>query len=457
MQATLLFAFDVRNAGAVGDGTTLETEAIQRAIDACAATGGTVVFPPGRYLSGTLFMRSHVTLHLCRGATLLGSPDVRHFPVMRTGLRCYADHYCERSLIHGESLEHVGISGEGIIDGQGGLYEQKARPTDIRPMVVRFSSCRGVRVEGITLQHSPNWLQRYFDCRDVWIRGVRGFNHANYQNDFLDIDSCRDVVVSDCIGDSDDDGITLKSGSDLPCENITITNCIIGSNSNAFKCGTESNGGFRNITVNNLVVRPAAKASVYPYSPLAALALMIVDGGVMENVSISNVVIDGAYTPIFVRLGHRGRPHTEGMEKPGIGRVRNVNISNVVTTGASLMASSITGISGHAIENVSLSNINITSRGGGPLEDCDIDVPEKDNGYPDCHKLGKLPAYGFFCRHVRGLHLDNVRLYTQTPDARHAFRGDDVTDLRLERLSYPQNPQAGKPVHLTGCEPHSKR
>lgn len=441
---------NVRDYGARGDGSTLETAAIQRAIDACAVAGGTVLLPPGRYLSGTLFMRSDVTLHISKGAILLGSTTIRDFPPIRPALRSYADNYSDKSLIYGENLERIAITGEGIIDGQGGLYERKISPLNLRPMILRFITCRGVCVENVTLQNSPMFLQWYLGCEQLRIRGVRGFNHCNYQNDFLDIDGCSEVIVQDCVGDSDDDGITLKSSSDRLCQNIAISNCVISTMCSALKFGTESNGGFRNIAVSNLVISRSEQDDFrQKHKPgLAGIALACVDGGQLDGVTVSNVAMRGCYTPLFLRLGNRGRPYMQDMPKLPVGSFRNVNINNILAVGAEEFASSITGIPGHPIENVSLSNINITCRGGGSGQDCTIDVPEKIERYPDCHKFGNLPAYGFFCRHVHGLTFDNVRVSTELPDGRHGFYGEDLEDFSFERVSFPGGSNAAPPIKL---------
>ena len=452
-------AIDARSHGATGDGTTLDTESIQRAIDACAPVGGTVFLPPGRYLSGTLILRSDVTLHISKGATLLGSTDLQDFPPIRPALRSYGDNYSDKSLIYGENLERIGITGEGVIDGQGGSYERKITPLDVRPMILRFVTCRGVRVENVTIRQSPIFLQWYLGCRELLIRGVRGFNHCNYQNDFLTIDGCSEVIVQDCIGDSDDDGITLKSSSDRACENVTISNCIVSTICSALKFGTESSGGFRNIVVSNLVVHQSVQENFRKThrSGLAGIAMSCVDGAELDGVTISNVVMRGCYTPLYLRLANRGRPYDDDMPKPPVGRFRNVNISNIVAVGAAEFASSISGIPGHPIENVSLSNIDITCRGGGPREDRNVDVPENIDRYPDCHKFGRLPAYGFFCRHVRGLRFDNVRLNTEQPDDRHGFYGEDLEDFSVDRVAFPRAPNAEAPIRLKDVKHASVR
>ena len=441
---------NVRDLGAVGDGSTLDTAAIQRSIDACSAAGGSVLFPPGRYLCGSLFMRSNVTLHLSRGAILLGSTRLQDFRPVRPALRSYADNYTDKSLIYGENLEDIAITGDGVIDGQGGLYERQLLPLDARPMIIRFVACRRIRVENVTLRNSPMFLQWYLGCRELSIRGVHGFNHCNYGNDFLDIDGCSEVVVQDCVGDSDDDGIALKSGSARPCENIVISNCLIRSMTNALKFGTESNGGFRNIAVSNLVISRSEHDNFrQKHKPgLAGISLACVDGGQLDGVAISNVVMRGCYTPLYLRLGNRGRPYTQNMPKPTVGSFRNVSINNLVAVGAESPASSISGIPGHPIENVSLSNISVSCQGGGSSRDCEIEVPEMVERYPDCHKFGELPAYGFFCRHVRGLRLENVRVDTEQPDDRHGFIGDDLEELTLDRVAFPDNPAAPPPIRL---------
>ena len=258
------------------------------------------------------------------------------------------------------------------------------------------------------------------------------------------------MIVQDCMGDSDDDGITLKSSSDRACENVAISNCIISTICNALKFGTESSGGFRNIAVSNLVVHQSVQENFRgTHRPgLAGIAMSCVDGAELDGVTISNVVMRGCYTPLYLRLGNRGRPYIEDMPKPPVGSFRNVNISNIVAVGAEEFASSISGIPGHPIENVSLSNIDITCRGGGPREDCNVDVPELIERYPDCHKFGRLPAYGFFCRHVRGLRFDNVRLNTQETDDRHGFYGEDLEDFTLDRVAFPRAPNAEARIRL---------
>lgn len=432
--------FNVKDYGAKGDGSTLDTPAIQAAVDACARTGGTVLLPPGTYLSGTIFMKSQVTLHISAGATLLGSTDLKDYPRIKPKFRSYNDAFQTQGFIFGENLQNIALVGRGTIDGQGGAFKivnnKKPHRYKDRPFNIWLIACKNVLVENLTLRNSARWMQHYLACEDVVIRGINVFNHCNKNNDMIDIDGCRNVVVSDCFGDTDDDGITLKSTSGRITENVTITNCVISSHVNAIKLGTESHGGFRNITISNIVIKPSVSDTLIYGQPngVGGITLGMVDGGILDGVLISNIRIDGAATPIFMRLGNRGRTYYEGQEKPPVGIFRNVKISNVIATGASDNGCSITGIPGHPIENVALSDIHIEFAGGGTLELASKVVPENEDGYPGSRIFGKLPAYGFFIRHVKGVSLRNMDLSFQKPDQRPALICDDVQDLNIAGL-----------------------
>ena len=448
--------FSVIDYGAVADGTTLNTEAIQSAIDACAAGGGgTVHFPPGDYLSGTIFLKSHVRLDLDHGTRLLGSTNTDDYPATVCRYPSRTDAYTVRALIWGEGLEDVAITGYGTIDGQGAAF-RKRQPTEeelaelaeplaaegryapesryaARPYLIRLVSCREVLVENVRMRNSAMWMQHYLDCDFVTIRGINVYNHGCANNDMIDIDCCRNVVISDCFGDSDDDALTLKSTGDRPTEHVTITNCVLRSHCNAIKAGTESSGGFKDITISNCVLQNSAVDTNIAgrTEGLAGLALEIVDGGSLERVTISNIVTKGTTAPIFLRLGNRARPPKPSLPKPPVGTFRDVYIDNVVATGASVTGCSITGLPGHPIENVSISNVRITFNGGGTDEDAQAVVAENEDQYPESTMFGTLPAYGFYCRHVDGLKFNNIDLAYSTPDLRPALVCDDVSDLAI--------------------------
>lgn len=408
--------FNVADFSPAADGSRLDTAAIQSAIDACSSGGGGIVLlPPGRYLSSTVTLKSNVTLHLERGCTLIGSARLSDYPERIPALRSYTDTYTRTSLIYAENAENFAIEGDGAIDGQGAAF---SGPYLARPYTMRIVGCRGVSVRGVTFRNSPMWVQHYMACEDVLISGVTVRSLANRNNDGIDIDACSRVRISDCDIVSGDDAIVLKSTLDRPCRDVVVSNCVLSTRCNAIKLGTESNGGFRNIAVNN--------CSVYD-TRLAGIAVEEVDGGTLEGVSISNITMSNVACPIFVRLGDRGRPFRAGQARPPAGALRNVSISNVIADGANATGCSITGLPERPAENITLSNVRIRFAGGGTQETARRAVPEEREKYPEFRMFGDLPAHGFYCRHVRGLTLDNVHVSTAAEDRRPAFVYDDVT------------------------------
>jgi polygalacturonase len=442
--------YNVRDYGAQPDGKTLCTKSIQKAIDECARQGGgTVHLTPGIFLSGTIYMKSNVTLNLDSGCTLLGSANLKDYPQTVQAFRSYTDNYTDKSLVYGEKLQRIAITGGGIIDGRGGAFKG---PYKVRPYMIRFIQCQNVLVKDVTIRNSPMWVQHYLACDDVRIDGITVRSHVNGNNDGIDIDSCHRVIISNCNVDSQDDAIVLKSTSARSCRNITISNCVLRSTCNALKMGTESNGGFENIVI--------AGCSIYD-TTLAGIALEIVDGGTMDHVVVSNIAMNGVGAPIFLRLGNRARPFKKEMETPQTGVLRNVTISNIEATGANPTGCAISGLPGHAIENVTLSNFRLSFEGGGNKQDAIRAVPEKPTAYPEYSMFGTLPAYGLYCRHVKGLKLRNIQLQSAEPDLRHALVAEDAENISIDELDTPCRPDAGAIIRLTnvkgalirGCRP----
>ena len=429
--------YDARDYGAKPDGKTLCTEAIQKAIDHCAKDGGgTVYFAPGTFLSGTIYMRSDVTVHIGTGCTLLGSADLKDYPPTVQAFRSYTDNYTDKSLIYGENLERVAIVGQGIIDGQGRAFKG---PYKVRPYMIRLIGCRDVLVKDVTIRNSPMWVQHYLACDDVRITGITVRSRVNANNDGINIDCCRRVIISDCSVDSGDDAIVLKSTADRACENVVIRNCVLSSRCNALKMGTESNGGFQNIVMSGCVIYDTR---------LAGVALEIVDGGTMDGVVVSDITMSGVGAPIFLRLGNRARPFKKDVEKPGIGIMRNINISGIEATRAGPTGCAISGIPEAKIENVTLSNLRLAFDGGGTKQDASRDVPEKPTDYPEFSMFGRVPAYGFYCRHVKDLKLLNVELQSAQSDLRHALVCDDVEDVLIDALDARFWPRAAAVIRL---------
>lgn len=429
--------YDVRDYGASPDGNTLCTEAVQEAIDCCAKDGGgTVYFPPGTFLSGTVFMKSGVTLRIDAGCTLLGSKDLKDYPPTVQLFRSYTDNYTDKSLIYGENLEGIAITGDGTIDGQGRFFKG---PYKVRPYMIRFIQCRNVTVEDVTIKNSPMWVQHYLACDDVRISGITVRSRVNANNDGIDIDCCHRVVISNCNVNSGDDAVVLKSTSARPCKNVVVSSCILSSQCNALKMGTESNGGFQDIVLSG--------CSIYN-THLAGVALEIVDGGTMDRVIVSDMTMNGVAAPIFLRLGNRARPFKKDMGEPGIGALRNITISNIEAAGANATGCAISGLPDAKIQNVTLSNLRLSFAGGGLRQDASRAIPERLRDYPEYSMFGRLPAYGFYCRHVKGLKLRNVQLQLAKSDQRHALVCEDVEDALIDALDTPVSGGAAAIIRL---------
>ena len=439
--------FNVRQYGAVGDGTKLDTAALQQAIDAAAgAGGGTVLLPPGKYLSGSLHLKSHVELHLDLGATLLGStarPDYQK-------VRWYA-------LLLASKQEDIKISGEGTIDGQGLLLAQDVirrvasgelpkqsrndRPDENeRPLVIEFSDCRGVAVSGVTLRNASGWLENYIRCEDLVVQGIKVDNHVYPNNDGIDITDCRNVRITKCDFNCQDDGVCLKSGANGKCYNVDVSDCRIRSSASAFKLGTASRGGFQKIHATNLFIYDTLRT---------AIALECVDGGVLKDVLVENVVATNTGGAIFIRLGRREINAPAGQLQDII--IRNIKVQvpagkpdagyviagPTITWPHNVFPSSIVGLPGSLVRNVRLENIEIIHPGGGSASVACVPVdklnkvPENAEKYPEFSMFKELPAWGFYIRHAEGIQFINVRLVRQSSDYRPALVCDDVRNLEL--------------------------
>jgi hypothetical protein len=485
-----------RQFGATGDGTTLDTAALQRAIDAAhAAGGGRVRVSAGRYLTGTLELRSGVTLFLEKDATLLGSPHIADY---RRGNW--------PALIKARGQECVAIAGEGVIDGQGKLVAEdtlriyasgrytdffpglkpgelvftgigtdkqpwidphamqaagtlapRVAPRDredvatwrvdefVRPQLLEFWQCRGVRVSGITLKNAANWVQAYRECDDVVLAGLRVRSTSYWNNDGLDIVNCRRVRIEDCDIDAADDGICLKSDPSpegRACEDVTVVRCRIRSSASAFKLGTASHTAFRHIRVEDLDIHDTYRSAV---------ALETVDGGVLEDVRVSRVRARNTGNAIFLRIGQRNRDRPSGV-------LRDVVLSDIeveIPSGkpdagyehegpppklpGNVAPSSIVGLPDRPVENVLLRNITLTYAGGGRRERAELSldklgtVPEQRANYPEFTMFGELPAWGFYLRHASGVRIENVTLRLTGGDYRPALVADRVEGLVFNR------------------------
>ncbi len=420
--------FVITDYGAIGDSKTMNTAAIQRAIDECSYSGGgTVVVRNGDFVTGTIELKSGVMLYVDKGARLLGSISLSDYPerieqfpsVMRDV------HRYRISLLYAEKARNIGISGEGEIYFRG-ERENFPGPETIgeiegRPFGIRMIGCSNVVVKDITLRNSAAWMQSYIACSDMIFDRMKVVNQANYNNDGLDPDGCRNVIVRRCHISSHDDAMCLKTASGLANENFLIENSVFHSACNAFKFGTDTQGDFRNILARNLKLGaiPKGEASLRGWHECSTgITLATVDGGDVENVLIENVSVDGARCPIFLRIGNRGRRYNSKMERPG--RLHRIIIRNVTGKDNKRQGSLISGIPGYRIQDVLMHHVSLSMIGGGTEAMVNSNVAEKPGSYPDAQGFSRngLPAYGFYIRHTENVKLENISVTPTSPDAR---------------------------------------
>ena len=456
--------FNVRTYGATGDGTNLDSPSINKAIEACAqAGGGTVVFPAGTYLSGSIHLKSNVHLLIDAGATVLGAPQSMNAydetePWQNNPYEDGGHAYFHNSLMWGEDLTNVSITGQGMINGGGmtrsdglldrmsgfsqwGKTNQPTRktypPSRLGNKSIALKRCRNVLIRDVTIFHGGHFAILVTGCDNLTVDNVT----MDTDRDGIDIDCCKNTTVSNCrINSPFDDGLCPKSsfalGSNVITENLTIVNCQLSgfvegtlldgtmkparSGVGRIKFGTEANGGFRNVTVSNCTFRHCH-----------GLALEEVDGGILENISINNITMMNVVDyPIYITLGDRNRgPNATN------GIVRNVQISNVIATGVDKTSGiQITGDPGHYIQGVRLDNIRMVFNGGGTTNDA-VRVPKEPGDiYPEPSRFGVMPAYGLFARHVRDLELANLHFTFETNDARPAMVCSDVQGLEIDNF-----------------------
>jgi len=461
--------------GAQGNGQTMDTRAIQAALDACNAQGGgTVFFPPGDYLTGTITLKDNVTLHLGPSARLLGSTSLEDYPSHEDIDALYGS--LDYSLIVARNVHHIALTGEGVVDGQGAAFpygsegfnfeDESAAPTAqsfIRPRLIHLVDCHDVRISNLTLQHAASWCCSLQNIKEMRIHGVHLWNRANQNNDGFDLTDCEDVTISDCHIDCGDDAIALKEGG----QRIVVTNCIISTRWAAVRIGPEARHAFRDIAVSNCVIYDTYGCAV---------KIQQVEGGVMENISFDNLVMNHVTGPISLRLGGYLGWKNERKESLPIGVLRNIRFSNIQATvadnayplphevpafpGEVKSCINVTGVPGYFVENITFSGIHVTFPGGGTQADAHRTVPELRDHYPEYHMFGVLPAYGIYIRHARGICLENVTMEVNNLDLRPAIVCEDVENLELFNVRADGNPEEElirlcntRQAYIHGCRP----
>lgn len=452
--------FNVKDFGAKADGKTIDSPAINSAIDAAVkAGGGTVILPAGTYASYSIRLKSNICLQLEAGATLLAAfPEngIGYDAAEPNAYNKYQDFghsHWQNSLIWGENLENVTICGQGLIDGAG-LTRGESRLPGVGNKAISLKLCRNVILRDVKMQHCGHFALLATGVDNLTVDNLL----IDTNRDGLDIDCCRNVRISNCTVNSPwDDAIVLKASYGLgffrDTENVTITNCFVsgydrGSVMNGtyltdepqapdqgyvtgrIKCGTESSGGFKNIAITNCI-----------FEHCRGLALETVDGGILEDIVISNITMrDIVNSPIFLRLGARMR----SPENTAVGQMKRISINNVnVYNADSRYGCLISGLPGHAIEDIKLSNIRIVYKGGGTAEQAQLTPPESEKLYPEPWMFGIIPSSAFYIRHAKNIEISDVDISFMQPDFRPSIQLDDVKGSIFNhvRINQPDAPK----------------
>lgn len=398
------------------------TKELQAAIDETSRQGEELVISRGVYVVGTLFLRSNLKLKLEKGAVILGSGEFSDYSEDVDLFTDAVDHKRGRSLVYAEGIENVEIYGEGIIDGRGALFSSSHPKHDERPFLVRILNSKNIRISGITLKNPAAWTLHMLGCDGALIEGVCIHSRVNANNDGIDVDSSCNVYIKDCIIDSGDDAICLKSTYNKPCRNIKISGCTITTNWAGFKVGTESVGDYENISFED--------SFIYDCNG-CAIKLCPVDGASLKGLTIRNIKLENVTGPIFIANGSRMRVYHEGHKRSAPGSISDVLIENVQGTckdavgtvykeqawGNAKTCVCISGTKENAVKNITLKNISLRMS-GGVLEYEKKEVPEMGDRYPEFHNFGVLPACGLYIRHAENIEYESVNFEFEKEDIR---------------------------------------
>lgn len=477
--------YNVRDYGGCGDGSSVDSDAINAAIrDASRAGGGTVLLPPGHYLSFSIRLLSNVTLMLATGCLLEAADPEEH----KGGYDLPESNFVEQfqdfgitqfhcSLIYADGAENIAILGRGMIYGKGlrrtdagarwhgvkgyrspaelGMTPRQARLSDPKEAAMQgqgiravgIKNCRQVDLADFTVKQGGHFSVHLLGVSNARVEGLT----IDTTRDGIDVDCCNDVLVSNCVVNAPfDDAIVVKSSYALNrkqmCENITITGCktsgfdfgslLDGTRSTDFrwdriigriKLGTETNGGFRNILITNCRCEHSR-----------GVLIGVVDGGDLEDVTVSNLTLHEPLNhPLFVRQAARLRAPAGTT----VGTCRRVAFSDIVASSATqAFPCGVAGIDDHWIDDVSFDNVHIVNAGGGNAALAARKPPERHDSSLEVSFLGALPAFGFWARYARNLRLSSVTFETDRADERPAVVLDHVDGAVIDGLRSPAAP-----------------
>lgn len=457
--------------GAKGNGVSLNTGIIQGAIDYIARHGGgRLIFTEGNYLTGSIYLKSNVILHLEEGATLLGS--VNPFDYVK-------DPYIKwTSMIFALKQKKIGITGKGTIDGRGfqtavnivDLVHKKIfedplkldRPNETnRPQNIYFRECEDITITGITIKNPASWNQTYDQCKNLYVDSIKVDSKNYWNNDGIDVVDCNGVVIKNSFFDAADDVICFKSHDATKiCENVVVDNCVGRSSANGVKFGTVSRGGFRNFKITNITIYDTYRS---------AITFAAVDGGLVENILVDGVKSTNTGNVIYLRIGDRW----SGGKQPSMKNIVIKNVYAEVPAGKpdsgylyegpvedlprNISPSSIVGLPEYKIYDVTLENIKIVYPGSsnpnyakrGITKEELESIPEMRAAYPEFSQFKELPAWGFYLRHAEGVRFKNLTLVANGKEYRPAIVADDVKNIYFDKVTFGEpDSKKKKQIHL---------
>ncbi len=411
-------------------------EAIQKAIDKCSNEGGgNVILSKGTDRSGTIILKSNVSLKITPNAKLQSVDDTSAFRTMPAPAN---RGWHRKAIVYANSVKNVRIYGGGLIDGSGTSKGFKNLKNPTQYVGLMFINCENVIVENLRMQNSISFMQRYSNCRGVRISNLNVYNHATHTNDGLDIDSSEEVIIKDCVIDSSDDAIVVKSYGKNPAKNILITNCIVASHASGIKIGTESVGGFENINISNIIIkRSISDKMIHPlkvWSGLTGIEVLTTDGGKASQIMVSNVVMEDVENPIHIRLGNRLR-RSYPFKRDALSEERllaeyaleDVTISNVLCKNVGPYPVIVAGFKDNPVKRVTLRDITVVCGRPGNKADLTTNPTWDPTDYPGrgMYKT-HMPAYGLVSYYTEDLVVENFRAIPAEGEVRpfekHFFR-----------------------------------
>jgi len=428
--------FDVRNFGAKANGVTLDTKAVQAAIDACTKNGGgKVIIPSGKkVLIGTIYLKDYVTLYIENGATLLGSPNIADYTTDTHKNMYKNEPHMDRCLIFAKAARYFSIEGLGTIDGNG--YVKNFTNKTGRPMLIRFMSSANIHLKDVTIKNPAAWTSAWLYCDEIVVDGIKIHSRVNNNGDGLDFDGCTNVRVSNSSFDTSDDSICIQASlQDKPSKNIVITNCTFTSKWAGMRIGLLSRGDIESVTVSNCTFNDIQDSG---------LKIQLNEGGEMKNMTFSNLVMNNVPRPIFMTFAQQ-KACVDAPEKMyPMKEMHHFIFNGIIADNSKLDKDSaifITGMPNNDITDIQLNNIQMIVAGGGTKLDADkTDLKEYtldvlDGWWPEFHLVGTLPAYGIFARHVKGISINNFQINTIKEDKRPPMVFDDVKNGSIKNAT----------------------